>query len=78
MEADNVLKEKLITPSILALSQANEKYAIDIDACNTQVGCVLLPERENKFKKPIRYYLSSPCDAEQRYDTTQKTFLTAV
>lgn len=42
MNVVSVIKEMLITQQISALSRSNEQFAIDTDACVTQMKCVLL------------------------------------
>lgn len=36
------LNEKLILPAVLALLRLQGTYEVDIDACDRQIGCVLL------------------------------------
>lgn len=37
-----ILKQALTNPPIIGISDAMYNYIVDIDACNDQVGCVLL------------------------------------
>lgn len=74
----NVVKGKLITPSVLALPRSNVKYTIDSDACDTQVGYDLLQKKDDKILKSIKYWSRSLCDAKRRYDMTHKDCLVVV
>lgn len=67
--AMNVLEEALASPPILALSNSTGHMKIDTDACNKQVGCVLLQKQEDETTRPIGYWSHSLNDAEKRYDT---------
>lgn len=77
-KAVDVLKDKLIFPPILDLPRLNSKYTINTNACDTQMGRVLLQEQEEKLLKPTGYWSRSLCDAEPRYDITHKECLTVV
>lgn len=46
-KAVDVLKDMLITPPVLALPPLNGKNTIDINACDTQVECVLIQEQKD-------------------------------
>lgn len=52
-KAVEALKDKLIAPTIVALPRLNGKFTIITDACDIQVGCVLLQEQEYKVLKPV-------------------------
>lgn len=65
-------------PPVLALPRLNGKFTINTDTCDTQVGCVLLQEKEDKVLKPISYGSRSLCDAEIMYDTNHKECLAVV
>lgn len=49
----------LVSPQILALPPARSKYALDVDACDSQVGGTLLQEQEDGSLHPV-VYLSRP------------------
>lgn len=66
------LREKLTTPSILALPKREEKFIIDTKACDSQEGCVLQEEKNDSFLKSIGYRSRILNDAEQRYNTTHR------
>lgn len=72
------LQEKLVSPSILALSNAREKYRLDTDACNVHAGCVLLQEQTDRTAKPVGYWSGSLIEAKQAYDITQREGLVNV
>ena len=75
--AFNELKERLISPPILALPQPHGHYVLDTDACDKQVGCVLMQEQEGTLR-PIGYWSRSLTPAEKNYDTTQREWLAVV
>lgn len=62
---------KLISPPILALHYTGGHYSLDTDACEVQVGCILLQGQSDKTKKPIGYWSRSHTEAEIAYDTTR-------
>lgn len=54
-------KEKLISPLVLSLPGYNGQYTLDVDACNKQIGCVLLQEqKDQKESRPTRYWSRIP------------------
>ena len=72
------LKDKLVNPPILALPRHNYHYTLDTDACEDQVGCVLLQEQPNGDKLPIGYWSRSLTQAEKIYSTTERECLAIV
>ena len=78
-KAFETLKERLIEPPVLALPKLQGRYTIDTDACNTQVGCVLLQEQEGeKTPNPVGYWSRTLSPAEQNYTTTEQECLAVV
>ena len=71
------LKKRLVSPPVFALPRPNGRYVIDTDACEYQVGCVLLQEQEGQLH-PIGYWSRSLTKAERAYDTTQRECLAVV
>lgn len=48
----DILKEGLVAPPVLTLSQRDRQYNVKTDACDTQAGNVLLQEQEDKPWNP--------------------------
>lgn len=51
---------------------------MDTDACEKQVGCVVLKKQREGVPKPIGYWSRSLNKAEQEYDTTHRECLAVV
>ena len=77
-EAVDALKEKLTSTPVLALPRATGQFTIDTDACDYQVGCVLLQRQDDDSLRPIGYWSRTLNPAETRYDTTHKECLAVV
>lgn len=58
-EVVDTLKGKLITPPAFGLSRRDGQYIFEMDACNTQVTCVLLQEQGAKALNPTDYWPDS-------------------
>lgn len=50
------LQERLITTPVLDLPRTNGNYAVDTEACDRQIGCVLLQEQPDGTTKPVAYW----------------------
>ena len=72
------LKSKLVNPPILALPRSEGKFTLDTDACDTQVGCVLLQDQPDGHARPIGYWSRKLTKAEQAYTTTERECLAIV
>lgn len=68
------LQQKLITPPVLALPGSTSTYPLDSDACNRQIGWVLL-QQQPEPDKPNGYCSKSLNDANPAYDTVHKDCL---
>lgn len=80
-EAFELLKEKLITPPILAFPILDQEYTITTDASQTSVGAVLSQEHEiNGIKAdlPICYMSRTLNQAERKYAVIEKELLGVV
>lgn len=77
-QAVEKLKNRLINPAVLVILRLKRHYTVNTDASDTQVGCVLLREREVKVLNIIDLWYRSLCDAESRYDTTRNECLAVV
>ena len=78
MGALEELKKRLIEPPILTLPRRDGRYTVDTDACDKQVGCVLLQEQPEVPARPIGYWSRSLNQAERAYDTTHRECLAVV
>ena len=72
------LKDALISAPILALPRPGLPYSMDTDACDYQVGVVLLQLYPDGTRHPIGYWSRSLNDAERNYSTTEKECLAVV
>ena len=75
MEAFETLKERLISPPILARPKAGRPYMIDTDASAYQLGATLLQQQDEE--KPndwasIKYWSKTLSDTERNYSTTER------
>lgn len=68
-------QEQMVSPPIIELPNAREKYKLNIVACSAQVVCVLLQEQLNGTTKPVGYWSRSPAKAKLDYNTTQPNCL---
>ena len=79
MKAFETLKAALISPQVLALPRAGFKYTLDTDACDVQIGCILLQDQpDSKTPKPVGFWSRTLTPAEKGYDTTNKECLAVV
>jgi len=72
------LRDSMISPPVLALPRAGYPYTLDTDACDHQVGCVLMQEQEDGTLRPVGYWSRSLTKAEKNYSTTEKECLAIV
>ena len=84
MTAFESLKDKLVNPPILTLPKANFPKAnrpliLDTDACDHQLGCVLLQQQEySKTWLPLGFWSRNLSSDEKNYHTTNKECLAVV
>lgn len=71
MNSLNTLKDALSSPPVLALLNSTGNMTLETDACDVQVGRVLLHQQPDETTKPIRWWSRFLTDAESKYDTTQ-------
>lgn len=76
--AYETLKKALIRPPVLALPQLDGHYIIYTDACDEQVGCVLLQVQPDGTESPVGYFLRTLNNAERNYTTTERECLAVV
>lgn len=72
------LKSLLINPPILALARTDGHFTIDTDACDTQIGCVLLQRPPDDTNRPIGYWSRTLSDPEKKLSTTHRECLAVV
>ena len=72
LQAFEALKERMVSPSILALPRYGRPYMIDTDASAYQLGCKLLQEHEEANDwRPVGYWSYSLSDSERNYSATE-------
>jgi len=72
------LKRRLTQPPVLALPRAGHKYALDVDACGTQVGAALLQEQQEGGLRPVAYIRRVLEGAERNFGVTEKECVAVV
>lgn len=55
LDVIQTLKERLMSPTILALLRHGQRYTMDTDACAYQVGCALLQQHSSGDELPIEH-----------------------
>lgn len=71
-DAVDNLKTLQTNPPILAHPRKVGQYTVDTDACDSQVGCVLLKQHEDGTARPIRYWSRTLTGIEQKLETTHE------
>lgn len=66
------LKVELSSSSVLAVPKHGRLVVLDEDACDGQIGCVLMPPDDEKCLLPVGYWSRTLCNAERSYDTTER------
>lgn len=81
-EAVESLKRALLSPPVLALPHRRGTFVIDVDACDTQVGCTLLQGEtligtDNVIPdlRPVGYFSRTLNPAERNYSATERECL---
>lgn len=78
MTAMNELKNALISPPVLALPNFTGHITLDTDACNVQVGRVLLQKQRDETVRPVGSWSRALNDTKKQYDTTHRKCLAIV
>ena len=76
-EIFELLKNKLVSPPILAYPQYDKEFSLATDASNYSIGCVLSQEQGGEMKV-IAYGSRTLNDAERNYSTTERECLSVV
>lgn len=78
-KAFETLKQALLSPPVLALPHLHGAFVIDVDACDTQVGCTQLQARviigdDEKIPglHPVGYFSRALNSAERNYRATER------
>lgn len=75
MTSLNNLKIALVNPPVLSLASSDLPYILETDACNKQLGYVLMQRYSEKSLPQISYFSQTLTDAEKNYDTTESDCL---
>ena len=78
LRAFEKLKISLLSPPTLSLPRAGRPYAIETDASEAQIGCVLQQEDEKGIWHPLGYWSRQLNSAERNYSATEKEALAIV
>jgi hypothetical protein len=78
LQAFESLRDRLLSPPILALPKAEGQFILDTDASAEQIGCCLLQGQADGEKLPIGYWSRGLTGAERNYSTTEKECLAIV
>lgn len=73
--AFRALQEKLTSPPVLALPRFQGRYIIDTDACDKQIGCILLQQQSDGHDEPISYWSRSLNAMEGAYEAIHRECL---
>jgi hypothetical protein len=76
--AFDALRDKLLHPPVLVLTQNEKRYILDTDASAEQIGLCLLQEHVDGKKHPMRFWSRTLNAAERNYSTTEKERLEIV
>ena len=77
-DAFEALKSSLTSPPTLSLPREGRPYAIETDASDSQIGCVLQQSDENGIWHPLGYWSRQLNAAEHNYSATEKEALAIV
>jgi transposase InsO family protein len=77
-KAFETLRERLLSPPVLALPRAEGHYFLDTDASATQLGCCLRQTQPDGSTLPLGFWSRSLTPAEKNYSTTEKECLAIV
>ena len=76
--AFNTLRDRLLSPPVLALPRAKGQIWLDTDASDGQLGCCLLQLQPDGKPLPLGYWSRTLNSAEKNYSTTEKECLAIV
>jgi RNase H-like domain found in reverse transcriptase/Reverse transcriptase (RNA-dependent DNA polymerase) len=76
--AFNTLRDRLLSPPVLALPRAKGQMWLDTEASDGQLGCCLLRLQPDGKPLPLGYWSRTLNAAEKNYSTTEKEYLAIV
>lgn len=76
--AFETLRDRLLSPPVLALPRAVGQMWLDTDASDGQLGCCLLQRQPDDQTLPLGYWSRTLSSAERNYSTTEKECLAIV
>jgi hypothetical protein len=76
--AFETLRDRLLSPPVLALPRAVGQMWFDTDASDGQLGCCLLQRQPDDQTLPLGYWSRTLSSAERNYSTTEKECLAIV
>jgi len=66
------LRDALLHLPVLALPRRGAPFTIDVDACDTQLGCAVLQEQPESGLKPLGFYSRALQPEQRNYSATEK------
>lgn len=72
------MKNSLVKPAVLALCRSDLSYVLYTDACDKQLGAVLMQRYADNSLRPTGYYSRSLTAAKHDYDSTERENLSIV
>ena len=72
LTAFETLKDRLTSPSVLALRTEERTYQFDTHAYNYQMGCTLLQEQEDDVWHPVGYWSKLLNETERLYSPAER------
>lgn len=72
------LKSKVASPRVLSMPRHSSLYVLETDACDSQVGCVLIQPDDKRSLRPFNYWSQILCSAERNNDMTERERLAIV
>jgi len=72
------LSDALLHAPVLAHPRRATPFTIDVDACDTQLGCALLQEQLDSQLKPVGFYSRALQSEKRKYSATEKECLELV
>lgn len=69
------VRKMLVSAPVLALPSSKSHLALDTDAREKKIRCVLMQEQPDRTKKPLTYQSRELSATEQNYNITHREFL---
>lgn len=71
-EAFDILKQRITSPSVLALPKSGPPYPLHCDASTYSLGCALLQKQPDGTLRPVGYWFYSLNETERDYHVTER------